>query len=220
MKNILITRSFIASAEIIRLLESQEFQIFCEPLFTVEKLAVEKISAPISAIIVTSINACFALDNSGIDRETKIFTTGKKTAQELRRIGFKNIILSPRNSAESLFDLVAQEPGQILYFRGSIISLDFAAKLENVRDILAYKTHEVENFSTDFKKIPYDEVLIFSKNSLKIFYKLIAKYNLLEYFASAQIVCLSEQILDLAKKFRFKKICTFADNPLLKKFYD
>ncbi len=220
MKNVLITRSPSASAEIAQLLANQEFQIFCEPLFTVEKLAVEKVFTPISAAIVTSLNACLALENSGISKKTKILTVGKKTAQELERIGFKNIILSPQNSAESLFDLAAQESGQILYFRGSVISFDFAAKLKNVRDILAYKTHEAENFSADFKKISYDEVLIFSKNSLEIFHKLITRHNLLEYFASSQILCLSDQILDCAKKFRFKKTCTFADNPLLKKFYD
>lgn len=220
MRNILVTRSPSASAEIARLLENQGFYVSCEPLFTVEKLAVEKISSPISAVIVTSLNACFALENSGISKEIKIFTVGKKTAQELERIGFKNIILSPQNSAESLFDLVKEESGPILYFRGSIISFDFAAKLKNIREILAYKTHEVENFSANFKKISYDEVLIFSKNSLEIFHKLIARHNLLEYFASAQILCLSDQILDSAKKYGFKKIRTFADNPLLKKFYD
>lgn len=218
MKNVLITRSAIVSTDVIQSLENGGFNVFCEPLFTVEKLPVQKISSPISAIIVTSLNACFALNE--IAKETKIFTVGKKTAQELERLGFQNIILSPRNSAESLFDLIAKETGRVLYLRGSVISFDFAAKLRNVEEILVYKTHEMENFSANFKHIPYDEVLIFSKNSLEIFSNLVTKHNLLEYFAGSRILCLSEQILDFAKKFPFKKLGVFADISLLKKIYD
>lgn len=209
MKNILITRSQDNSQELARLLGKKGFRVFFEPLFTVEKISAEevlqKISAPISAIIITSTNACFALQNSKIGKETKIFTVGPKTAAELRRVGFQNIIVSPRNSAESLLDLVAKESGQILYFRGSVISFDFAQKLKNVRDIIVYRTHEVENFSIDFKKITYDEVMIFSKNSCEIFHNLISRHNLLEYFSESQIICFSQQILEKARELGFKK---------------
>lgn len=209
MKNILITRSQDNSQELARLLGKKGFRVFFEPLFTVEKISAEevlqKISAPISAIIITSANACFALQNSKIGKETKIFTVGPKTAAELRRVGFQNIIVSPRNSAESLLDLVAKESGQILYFRGSVISFDFAQKLKNVRDIIVYRTHEVENFSIDFKKITYDEVMIFSKNSCEIFHNLISRHNLLEYFSESQIICFSQQILEKARELGFKK---------------
>lgn len=213
MKSALVTRTKNSSAEIIKFLEDRGFHVFCEPLFTVEKLVAKKISTPFSAAIITSSNACLTLENSGVSKETKIFTVGEKTAQELKRCGFQNIILSPRNSAESLFDLVAEESGQILYFRGAMISFDFAAKLKNVEEILAYKTHEVANFSTDFKKIPYDQVLIFSKNSCEIFHKLITRHNLLEYFANSQILCLSQQILERAKELGFKKLSKIEQFP-------
>lgn len=212
MKNILVTRAQSASAKIIHILQDSGSRVFFEPLFTVEKLPIKKISKPVCAVIVTSLNACDALLDSGIKKETKIFTVGKKTEQELSNRGFQNIILSPGNSAESLFDLITKESGQIIYFRGSIISFDFAARLRNVEEILAYKTHKITNFSTDFRRIFYDQVLVFSKNSLEIFHKLLVRHNLLEYFTNAQILCLSQQILERAKELGFHKTEIFQND--------
>ncbi|MBM3579512.1 MAG: uroporphyrinogen-III synthase [Alphaproteobacteria bacterium] len=204
MKNILVTRLAPASRA--------NAKIFYEPLFTVEQLVVERISEPISAAIVTSANACFALEESRIAKGTKIFTVGEKTAAKLRRTGFQNIILSPQNSAESLQDLIADEPGLILYFRGSTISFDFAKLFPNIRDVFVYKTHEIKNFSTYFQKIPYDEVLIFSKRSCEIFHQVITRNNLLEYFSNSQILCLSQKILERARELGFKKIGIFPND--------
>lgn len=205
MKNVLITRSKSSSDEVLQSFKKDECRFFFEPLFDVKKLPTEKISEKISAVIITSANACFALENSKIGKETKIFTVGVKTANELKKIGFQNIIISPNNSAASLFNQIAEESGQILYFRGSIISFNFAEKLKNIRDILAYETRAVKNFSADFKKIPYDEVIIFSKNSCEIFRNLISQHNLLEYFSHSQIICPSEQILKKARELGFKQ---------------
>ncbi len=210
MKNILVTRLEENSIELSNRLRTEGYQVFFEPLFTIEKLPtkkiIEEISRPISAVIITSGNAISALENSKIGKETKIFTVGTKTAKILERIGFQNVVVSPKNSAESLFDFIANEPGQILYLRGSVISFDFAQKLKNVREILTYKTHEVENFSANFAKIYYDEVMIFSKNSCEIFHKLISRHNLLEYFSNSKILCLSPQILEKAKNLGFKNL--------------
>lgn len=205
MKNLLITRSKSASRELLRAFDEKDCNFFFEPLFTIEKLPFEKISNEISAVIITSANACFALENSKIRKEIKIFTVGTKTADELKKIGFQNIVISPKNSAVSLFDLVAKESGPIVYFRGLDISFDFAAKLQNVSEVIVYKTHAIEKFSTDFKKIPYDEVIIFSKNSCEIFRELISRHNLLEYFSRSQIICPSDEILKKARELGFEK---------------
>lgn len=205
MKNLLITRAESSSRQLLRTFDEEDCNFFFEPLFTVEKLPIEKISDEFSAAIITSANACFALEDSKIGKEIKIFTVGIKTADELKKLGFQNIVISPENSAASLFDLIAKESGKLLYFRGSEISFDFAKKLKNLREIIAYKTHAVENFSADFKKIPYDEVIIFSKNSCEIFCDLISRHNLLEYFSSSQIICPSDEILKKARELGFEK---------------
>lgn len=233
MKNVLVTRPKETADEITRLLESGGYNVFVEPLFFVEKLEVApKKSAEISAVIITSANACFALKTSGISKDVKIFAVGKKTAQKLREDGFNNIAVSPKNAAGPLKDLIIEthhdKSGLILYFHGSVTSLDFTAELKksgfNARDILAYKTTEHKNFSEDFlnfaAKNSFDEILIFSQNSAEIFFNLAKKHNLLEYFSNARILCLSEKILSCMKNFGFKNLSLFSEIPILKNFYD
>lgn len=233
MKNILITRPKEQGKEIADLLEWQGFATFIEPLFSVEKtLLKQKFSKQISAIIITSANACENIINSDFPKNIKIFAVGKKTAQKLIEAGFENIVFPKTNSAIALKNLIAKthkdKTGLILYFHGSIMSLDFAKALEKydlkVQNICAYETHEMKNFSAEFlkfaKKNPCNQVLIFSQNSAKIFFNLAKKHNLLEYFSHSQILCLSDKILRSVKKFGFKKVKTFAEIPILKNFYD
>ena len=94
----------------------------------------------------------------------------------------------------------------------------------DIEDYVAYKACEIKNFCNDlinFIKInKFDEVLIFSKNSLEIFYKKCVQHNLIEYFNSSNIICMSSNIAKNAQKIGFKKTNIFHKYPLLKKFYD
>jgi len=234
MNSILITRPKNQSQEIVKTLEDQGFSTFVEPLFSVEKIAIKKdlIDEKISAIIVTSANACSALVDLSLPKDVKIFAVGKKTAQKLREIGFRNIAIPQENSAIALKDLIIQthknKLDPILYFHGSIISLDFEKELNSfgfkVRKIASYETQEVENFSAELLQFSceksFKNVLIFSQNSAKIFEKLTRKHNLLEYFKGSQLVCLSEKILSDVKNFGFQNSITFDQFPILKNFYD
>ncbi|OFW86696.1 MAG: hypothetical protein A2794_04725 [Alphaproteobacteria bacterium RIFCSPHIGHO2_01_FULL_40_8] len=218
--NVLITRPKEQAKELTQIFENVGFKAFIEPLFSVKKLPVKKISMPVSAAIITSINACFALKEAGLKHDIKIFTVGKKTAQKLCEEGFKNVIISPQNSAQSLQNLVLEEKGDVLYFHGSVISFNF----KNVKKIHAYETHEIENFSTEFLAFVqenfFDEILIFSQNSATIFFKLAQRHNLLEYFPRAQILCISDNVADYMKRLGFTKVKIFNSNPVLKKFYE
>lgn len=232
MKNVLITRPKDRAQEIAQVFEKKGFKAFIEPLFSVQKIDVSKIISPqISALIIASGNACDAIIKSGLPKNIKIFAVGKKTAQSLLEYGFENIILAPENSAASLKDLIltTQDKSElILNFHGSIISLDFKSELEQsdfkVQNIPCYKTHEVENLSPQFLQFSqnnhFDQVLIFSQNSAKIFFKLAAKHNMLEYFKSSQLLCLSDKILHDVKNFGFTNSTTFKESPILKNFYD
>ena len=224
MKNILITRPQEQAVELADVFAKHGDFPFIEPLFEVEKIFPSLPSNNFSALVVTSINACQVLENSGFDRQIKIFTVGKITARKLRQMGFNNVILSPENSAKSLENLIAQEKGNILYLRGSKISFDFAKSFAAISEILVYKIHEKENFSAQLlnfaKKRRFDEVLLFSRNSAEIFFKLAIKHNLLEYFLEAQIFCLSENIRSRAEEFGFKKTANFSNHSILKNIYD
>lgn len=255
MKNILLTRSREQSRELAEFLVRQGFKPFIEPLFSIEKLDVKaQLSSleksAISALIITSANAAFAIIEADFPKDMKIFAVGKKSAQKLLESGFTNIIFSPENSAESLEKLIIKtqnnKSGFILYFHGSIISLDFEKTLAKfgfkVKKILAYKTTRMESFSDEFlefsRKNSFEKILIFSQNNAKNFVSLVKKHNLLEYFQSAQILCLSQKILSeikksdlrtcskspLGKDSAFEQVlknsATFSELPILSKFYD
>jgi len=223
-KNVLITRPSEQAVELADFLKAEGFTPFIEPIFSVEKNAIPKITRAFSSVIITSINACDALENIGFDPHTKIFTIGKKTEKELRDFGFLNVITSPKNSAESLEKMIALEEGDILYLRGEKISFDFAAKHKNITEITAYKVHPEKSFSPQLLKFAqkniFDEVLLFSSNSAEIFFNLAIKHNLLEYFLASQIFCLSEKIQKRARDLGFKKVATFSENKFLTKFYE
>lgn len=237
MKNILITRPKEQSQELAQFLANHGFKPFIEPLFTVEKLDVKaQLSSlkksEISAVIITSANAVFAVVESDLPRDIKIFAIGKKSAQKLLEIGFKNVVFSPENSAESLKKLIIKnqhdKSGFILYFHGSVISLDFKKTLAKfgfkVKKILAYKTTGIKFFSDEFlefsRKNSFEKVLIFSQKNAKNFVNLVRKFNLLEYFGSARILCLSQKILSEIEKSDLKNSATFSELPILSKFYD
>lgn len=212
MKNILITRDEKASTELLTRLNAKNYRCFFEPLFSVKNLSIKKPETEFSAIIITSANACFALQEIGADKQSKIFTVGKHTAKKLNEAGFHNVVISKNNSAESLTESLAAENGPILYLRGSVISFDFKKHFKNIFELTVYETVEVENFSAKFSKIAYDEIYIFSQNSCRIFHRIITQNNLLEYFANAQILCLSPQIAEQAKKLGFAKIDIFSND--------
>ncbi|MES2961223.1 MAG: uroporphyrinogen-III synthase [Pseudomonadota bacterium] len=217
----------------VKTLEQEGFSTFCEPLFSVKKISSgQKIPGKISAIIISSSNACDAIIDFGLPKDVKIFAVGKKSAQKLIEVGFKNVEFAPKNSAESLLNLIIESEENkstpILYFHGSIVSLDFKKELEKsgfkVENILSYETQEMPNFSAELlqfiKNNSFDQVLLFSQNSAKIFFKLAAKHNLLEYFKDAQLLCLSEKILHDVRNYGFTNSATFDQFPILNNFYD
>lgn len=233
MKKILITRPQEQAQELVQALEKADFIAFVEPLFLVKKIAVRKnLSAEIAAIVLTSSNACETVIDYGFSKNVKIFVVGKKTAQKLQEAGFVNIKVAPQNSALSLKNLIVEtqekNAGLILYFHGLIVTLDFKFELEKsgfaVEKILCYETAEMANFSQNLlgfaAQNSFDQVTIFSQNSAEIFFKLAKKHNLLEYFKGSQILCLSQNIVSRLKKFGFSNSTTFAEFPILKKFYD
>ena len=233
MRNILITRDYNRCSKLGQLLESQGFNCFYQPLFKVEKKSHSVISNNQNHIaIITSLNACQTLLDINFDLKNTIFAIGNQTAQELQRLGFKNIIISPQNSASSLKETIIKanldKTQNILYLHGPRITLDFGQELSKlgfkVQNILAYDLKELNNFNSDIlqfcnnKKL--DFILIFSQNSAKIFKKLAIKHNMLEYFIDLKILCFSTKILKEVENLGFKNCASFSQLPILQKFYD
>lgn len=209
-------------------LEGQGSRVVIEPIFSVEKLAVNISDTKPQALIITSANACDTIINSAITKDVAIFAVGLQTAQELAKSGYSNIFYAPENSAESLKNLIVKslnpQRGTILYFCGNSITLDFKLELEplgfTVTKIIAYKIHWNQNFSAEFlqktREEPIDFILFYSQNSVKKFYELAKNNNLLEYFGDSRLLCLSDKIAATAKKLGFKNLGDFNEIPIQK----
>ncbi len=232
MRNILICRSQKHSGHIDEALRKPDSSLFFEPLFEVIKITaeIEQIKN-YEILIVTSANACDAIIESAFARSGQIFAVGVRTAKVLQQAGFNNVLYAKENNAEALYKLIlshSNKRAKMLYLHGSIISFDMVKNLAkegfDVKGLNCYKIIENERFSENLlgkvAKIQFNEVLLFSKNSAKIFYNLCQKHNMLEYFRSSQIFCLSDEIVREIKSLGFMNVENFTKIPSLRKLYE
>ena len=235
MKNILITRSKNRSKKLKEALETFGYQVFIEPLFSIKKTFeaidfLKQNTQKISSILISSANAIYVLKELNIPKETAIYAVGSSTANKIKKLGYNNIYYPKKACGKELYKIIINnlEPKTIHYFHGEKISFDFKTKLQRkgfkIENFEVYKTYEKKSFSKklcDFNKNnKFEEILIFSQNSLEIFNKICLKHNLLEYFNYSNIICLSNKISINAQKIGFKKTQIFHKNPVLNKFYD
>lgn len=241
-KTILITRPKDQSQEIKQYLEANGFEVFIEPIFSVQMLPLEnKIlqsfsKEKVAALVVTSGNAVQtaiqAIEKLQLGTKIRIFVVGKRTAQKFISLGYDNVSYSDENSAHGLRDLILQDHitknGVLLYFCGEIITLDFKVEFAKygikLEKIMSYKIVQSSNFSAAFlervQASQFDFTLTYSKNSARHFLGLLKKHNLFEYYKSSQIVCLSAKILAFVRDCGFKNCVTFDEISILNKFYE
>lgn len=222
MKNIVITRPQEQSKALANHIERQNYKAICEPIFVVENLHFSVKKNDFAALIITSINACDALEKIAPIKEIKIFTIGKKLAQSLQEKGFYNLEIA--ENAKNLAQKIADFEGKILYLRGEKITFDFAEKFNFVSEKIVYKIIANPSFSAGFldfcSQNSIHEVLIFSKNSADIFINLAKKHDLLQYFQQSKFICLSEEIRQFVENQGFTQNEIFAENLIVKSFYE
>lgn len=215
MAKILLTRPQEASQKIAQNLAKKNLLSLIQPLFSIIQINnFQPINQKIQAVLISSSSAIFALEKLLLKKDILVFAIGEKTALEIKKLGYQNILIA-NNSAASLLNLalknLSKSQGLILYLSGEIITLDIAEKLREqnfeAKRIVAYKTKEAASFSTstieEIKQEKIGEVWIYSKNSLRIFYKLAKKHNLLECLSRIKILCLTKEISDLAYEMNF-----------------
>jgi uroporphyrinogen-III synthase len=235
MKNILITRSKSRSKKLKEHLESLGYKVFIEPLFSIKKNfsakdLLQRRTQEIANVLISSANAIYILKKLNIAKETPIYAVGASTANKIKKLGYKNIFYPKKSAGLELYKIIINnlKPQTMYYFHGEKISFDFKTKLQKkgfkIENFEVYQTREIKNLSKEFRKFSvnnkFEEILIFSQNSLEIFNKICKKYNLLEYFNYSNIICLSSKIASNAQKIGFKKTQIFHKNPVLNKFYD
>ncbi len=215
MAKILLTRPKKLSSKIAKNLAQKNLSSLIQPLFSIAPIDnFQPINRKLQAILITSSAAVFALEKLAIKKDFLILAIGQKTADKIKKLGYKNVLIAT-GSAASLLNLalenLSKSSGLIIYLSGEIITLDLAQKLQeqnfSAQRIVTYKTTPRKKLSgttiDEIKNGNVSEVWIYSKNSLKIFYKLAKQHNLLECLNGIKILCLTEGIADLASELKF-----------------
>jgi len=217
MGKILLTRPQRLSRKIANNLAKKNLPSLIQPLFSIVLIDnIGPIEQKPQAVLITSSAAVFALEKLLIKKDVLILAVGDKTADIISKLGYQNILIA-RGSADSLLNLaldkLSKSSGLVLYLSGEVIALNLADKLQesnfSAQKIVVYRTVWNKKFASktikEIKLGSISEVWIYSKNSLRNFYKLAEQHNLLEYFNEIKILCLTQEIANLADGMGFLK---------------
>lgn len=219
MRRYLIIRQKERGRALQEFLQGQNCEVFVEEIFAVKGLRPQVEG---NYAILTSANAILGFLAANLPKNVRIFAVGEATAEVLRENGYNNILVPREKSVLALEKLILAQKiaknEKILYFCGNFVTkkLDLA----QIEEVLVYKIHYFEEFSPEFLAAEgFDCVLLYSKNAVKNFSKLIKKHNLLEKFKKTVIMGFSEEIVAEIERFGWQNCGNFEEDLLLKKFY-
>lgn len=182
------------------------------------------------ALAVTSAEALRALDTSGIDLsghlDRSVFAVGAATARAARECGFKTVITGEGDGA-ALARLVkttltpdtqalsAKSPAaHVLYLAGrpreggfettlatSAITLD-VAEIYEMQPVL-WERPALQAMLD----IPPDAVLLYSRETARIFFDLVQAHDLAPLLHTSRFICISEKVLDVVPTPHRSRAC-------------
>ena len=192
------------------------------PVIKIEKLEMQKINLQnYKAIIFTSSNAIKYMNIEKFDFKIKCFCVGKTTEFAAKKIGFINTF-SSEGTVDSLIELIVRtldnKSGKLLYLSGEFISRDLDVDLINagysvdrISNYTSLPVEEIDKKTLDFiKKNPPDAFFIYSSKSAKNLFNLINKYSLLNVVTHSNLMCISEKVLLILKKIKWKNFFVFS----------
>jgi len=191
------------------------------PVIKVEKLKVKKIDLlSYQAVIFTSSNAIRFIDIEKFNSKIKCFCVGKATELTAKKFGFINTY-SSEGTVDSLIELIIRtldnKSEKLLYLSSEFISKDLDNDLINegfsvdrISNYTSLPVEEIDKKTLNFlKKNPPDVIFIYSSKSAKNLFNLINKYSLLNVVTQSNLMCISEKVLSVLKKIKWKKVFVF-----------
>ena len=192
------------------------------PVIKIEKLESQKIDLlNYQAVIFTSSNAIRFMNIKKFNSKIKCFCVGKATEFTARQVGFINTFTS-EGTVDSLIELIMRtldsKSGKLLYLSSEFISKDLDKDLiksgYSVDRVSNYTSISVENIDKKtldfFEKKPPDVIFIYSSKSAKNLFNLINKYSLLNVVTRSNLMCISDKVLSVLEKIKWKKVFIFS----------
>jgi len=220
--HIVITRPKEDSLFLIERLKKLGHTVTHIPVIKVEGLKTEKINFQrYKGVIFTSSNAIKFLNVEKFDSKIKCYCVGKATEFAARQAGFINTY-SSEGTVDSLIELIIRsfenKSGKLLYLSSEFISKDLDVDLIKagftVDRISNYTTLPVEKIDkniVDFlKKKSPDAIFVYSSKSAKNLFNLINKYSLLNVVTRSNLMCISDKVLSVLEKIKWKKVFIFS----------
>ena len=144
MKNILITRSKSRSKKLKEHLESLDYKVFIEALFSIKKNFLIndfllKNPQKISNILISSANAIYVLKVLKITKETPIYTVGSSTADKIKNLVIVMFIIHKKLAEKNFIKLLLKILNQKLYIIFMVKKLVLILKLNYKKKVLKLK---------------------------------------------------------------------------------
>ena len=220
--HIVITRPKEDSLQLIERLIKLGHTVTHLPVIKVERLETKKINFQnYKAVIFTSSNAVKFLNIDKFDSKIKCYCVGKSTESAARRVGFVNTY-SSEGTVDSLIELIIRsfenKSGKLLYLSSEFISKDLDIDLTNagftIDRVSNYTTLPVEEIDKNIidllKKKSPDAIFVYSSKSAKNLFNLINKYSLLNVVTQSNLMCISEKVILVLKRIKWKKVFVFS----------
>lgn len=159
----------------------------------------------INAVLLTSFHGASFFSRKITDKNIKIFTVGKSTADTVRKKGFKNIIECDGDGA-SMLNVVENSlniyEGKILYAGAAKISINIPRILEKkgytMKRVILYTTTEEKIFDKSIKFYLQEGIIkwvvLLSQQGAEVFIRLLKKNIDEKIIKSISFACLSHSI--------------------------
>ncbi len=220
--HIVITRPKEDSLHLIENLINSGYTVTHLPIIKIEKLETKKINLlNYQAVIFTSSNAIRFMNIEKFNPKIKCFCVGKVTEFTAKKFGFVNTF-SSEGTVDSLIELVIRtldnKSEKLLYLSSEFISKDLDKDLtdagytiDRISNYTSFPVEEIDKKTLNFfEKNPPDAIFIYSLRSAKNLFKLINKYSLLNLVTQSNLMCISENVLSVLKKIKWKKAFVFS----------
>lgn len=204
---VVIARAADENDELSEAILAAGFQPLSEAVMSIEYLEVACPELhPDTPLVFTSANGVKAFSCLSDLRSNPVYTVGRNTADEARRVGFTSIETAA-GTVDDLVDILlkvcverAVEP---LYVRGEYISKDLksalATKQVSCRELTAYRSVPAQNLSMQLLKTldarDVVAVLFFSAKGGRVFCDLIEQYDRAARMRTTKALCISEAVL-------------------------
>ena len=192
------------------------------PVIKIEKLETKKINLlGYQGLIFTSSNAIRFMNTEKFNPKIKCFCVGKTTEFTAKKFGFLNTYTSG-GTVDSLVELIIRtldiKSGKLLYLSSEFISKDldkdlinFGYSVDRIANYTSLPVEEIDKKTLNFfEKKPPDAIFIYSAKSAKNLFNLINKYSLLNVVTQSNLMCISEKVLLVLIKIKWKKVFVFS----------